>query len=156
MRPRPQSVAIWPASAKEVLSYRQTPYMLMTGAGWIARAAWWVLKKQGALTPFVETIRTWTFEPAAQKPLYDAMIEAAGSDLPHVVSGNAVFIIGSKNFQDLATAPAFKRVLTFESGPFAINDPYYGRRVFNIPIHVVPNMVGFALVPKVLIEERQS
>lgn len=156
MNPNPKQVVVWPASVKEVLSYHSTAYMLMTDSGWIARAAWWLLKKRRALTPFVETTRTWTFYPHHQQPLHDAMLKACDSDLPFIRDGKAVFIIGGRTFQELTNAPAFKNTVTFECCPFKSEDPYYGRRAFNIPVHVVPNMVGMALVPRVLIEMKNE
>lgn len=148
-----QRVAIWPADIRSAVTRRETPYRLLARkAGSLARAAWWLLQKLNALEMHMETVSTWTYVPHAQAPLHDAMLKAIDGNLRYVADGKAVFIIGAADFSELAGAPAFREMMRFHTGPFGINDPYMGRRIFDIPIHVVPNMTGMAVVPRVIIE----
>lgn len=150
-----QRVAIWPTSIMEVVERRATPYRLLErNAGYLARAAWWLLNKLKALEPYFETVRTWTYVPHEQAPLHEAMLKAVDYDLRYVADDKAVFIIGGATFSELVGAPAFQEQMRFSTGPFGMNDPYRGRRMFDIPIHVVPNMTGMAIVPRVIIESK--
>jgi len=149
-----QRVAVWPASTREVIERRETAYRLLDAkAGVVARAAWWLLQKLGALTPYMETVRRWDYVPHEQKPLHEAMLAAVDHDLRYVYERKAVFIIGGKTFSELCNAPAFRDQMMFVTGPFGMSDPFHGRRMFDIPIHVVPSMVGMAVVPRAIIEE---
>jgi hypothetical protein len=151
-----QTVTVWPASVRETIEYHDTPYKLMDGkAGLLARGAWWLLHKLGALSPFVEKVTRWHFVPREQKALHEAMLAAAG-DLRDIYDGSQVFLIGGQTFRDLVGSPVFRNYMVFQTGPFGVNDPYFGRRIFDVPIHVVPNMVGVACVPRVLIEKERA
>lgn len=154
---RPQDVAIWPASTREIVERNETPYMLLDAkAGVVARSAWWLLKTMKALTPYFESVRKWTYVPHEQKALHEAMLAAVDYDLSFVADGKAVFIIGGATFSELVNAPAFRDQMRFMTGPFGMDDGYRGRRMFDIPIHVVPNMVGMAVVPRMLIEAKKT
>jgi hypothetical protein len=83
------------------------------------------------------------------------MLAAVDNDLRYIYEGKAVFIIGGATFSELVSAPEFRDQMRFVTGPFGMNDHYHGRRMFDIPIHVVPNMTGVAVVPRVLIEHKQ-
>lgn len=150
-------VAVWPASVRDVIERKETPYMLLDSkAGIVARWAWWVLHKLKALTPYVETVRRWEYVPHQQRALHEAMLEAVDHDLRYVADGKAVFIVGGATFSELASAPAFREQMQFMTGPFGVEDPYHGRRIFDIPIHVVPGMVGMAVVPRVIVETKKA
>lgn len=152
-----QSVAVWPASLHEMVELKETPFKLIDSkAGILARACWWALKKMNALQPYSETVRTWQYVPHEQKALIDAMIEAASDDFDYIYKGKAVFIIGGKTFSELTGAPAFRDMMRFAVGEFGHVDAYGGRRFYDIPIHVVPGMIGMAVVPKVIIETRNT
>lgn len=152
-----QSVAIWPSSVREVVERKETAYMLFDAkAGWLARMAWKLLKKLNALTPYMESVRRWEYVPHKQGALHEAMLKAVDYDLRYVYDGKAAFIIGGATFSELVNAPAFRDQMTFMTGPFGMDDGYRGRRMFDIPIHVVPNMVGMAVVPRVLIETKRT
>lgn len=153
-----QQVAIWPSSVREIIERKEMPYMLLNAkAGRIGRAAWWVLKKLNALSPYMESVHKYQYVPHEQKALHEAMLKAVNHDLRYVYEGKAVFIIGGSTFSELCNAPAFREQVMFMTGPFGMaggrSDPYGGRRMFDIPIHIVPHMVGMAVVPRVLIEK---
>ena len=152
-----QQIAIWPSSVKEIVERRETPFKLLDHkAGMISRFLWWVLKKMRRLQPYSETVRTWAYVPHQQDELHNAMLKAleeARFDMHDVYDDNLVFLIGGQDFSSLAAAPAFGRQMMFETGPFGMQSPYYGRRMFDIPIHVVPNMMGLAVVPRAIIEK---
>jgi hypothetical protein len=151
-----QSVAVWPASVREIIERKETPYRLLDAkAGMVARAAWWLLQKLNALTPYLETVRRWDYVPQEQGALHEAMLKAVDYDLRYIEDGKAVFIIGGATFSELVSAPAFREQVVFATGPFRMDDPYRGRRMFDIPIHVVPGMVGMAVVPRVFIEAKR-
>lgn len=153
---RQQEVAIWPASIREVVESVETPYMLLdANAGVVARAAWWALKRLKALKPYFQIVSKWTYVPHEQAALHEAMLKAVDYDLRFVADGKAVFIIGGKTFSDLVSAPAFRDQMVFATGPFGMDDGYRGRRMFDIPIHIIPNMIGMAVVPRVLIETKR-
>lgn len=151
-----QTVAVWPASIREIVERKETPYRLLDAkAGVVARAAWWLLQKLNALTPYMETVRQWDYVPDKQGPLHEAMLWAVNRDLRYIADGKAVFIIGGATFSELTKAPVFREHMMFMTGPFAMNDSYHGRRMFDIPIHIVPGMVGMAVVPRVFIEAKK-
>lgn len=151
-----QSVAVWPASVREVVEHRPTLAMYLDErAGLVAKAAWWLLGKLKALRPFSETVYRWDYVPHKQAALHEAMLDAVDRDLRYVADGKAVFIIGGATFSELVNAPAFRDQMRFMTGPFGMQDPYYGRRMFDVPIHVVPNMTGLAVVPRAIIETRK-
>lgn len=151
-----QQVAVWPAHVDSIVEYIDTPYKLLDKkSGVIARAAWWLLGKLGALEPYMEKVQRWEYVPHQQAALHEAMLAAVDQDLRYVYEGKAVFIIGGATFSELTGSPAFRDHMRFVTGQFHMNDPYHGRRMFDIPIHVVPGMVGMAVVPKVLIETQK-
>ena len=148
-------VTVWPASVTAVVERYETPFKLLSKkAGPVSRALWWALKKLGVLEPYFETLRTWNYVPHDQSDLMEAVAKAYGERLDYVADGEAVFIMGGSTFAELSGAPAFQNMMAFDAGPFGRHDSYGGRRIFNIPIHVVPNMTGMALVPRVLIETK--
>lgn len=152
-----QQVLVWPASVHEVVERNETPYKLLDAkAGLVARAAWRLLEWLGVLSPYMETVRRWDYVPSEQRALHEAMLEAADHDLRNVADGKAVFIIGGATFSELTNAPAFRDNMRFVTGSFGINDPYHGRRMCDIPVHVVPRMVGLALVPAVIVERQKA
>jgi hypothetical protein len=153
-----QRVAVWPASVREIIERKQTPYMLLNeNVGVVARAAWWVLHKLGALSPYMESVRRWDYVPHEQKALHEAMLAAMPEDLEYIYNRKAVFIMGGQTFSELVNAPAFRDVMRFDTGPFGMaggrHDLYGGHRMFDVPIHIVPNMTGMALVPRVIVEK---
>ncbi len=155
-----QQVAVWPASVRSVIERKETPYKFLdANAGMVARAAWWLLNKLGALRPFFESVQRWEYVPHNQAPLHEAMMKAIDYDLRYIENGKAVFIIGGQTFSELVSAPAFRDQMRFMTGPFYLDggsrDPYHGRRMFDVPVHVVPGMVGMAVVPRVIIEKRK-
>jgi hypothetical protein len=153
---QPQQIAIWPASIREVVERKETPYRLLDKkAGALARCAWWLLGKLKALDPYYESVRSWTYVPHEQAALHEAMLKAVDYDLRYIYEGKAVFIVGGATFSELVGAPAFRDQMRFVTGPFSLDDGYRGRRMFDIPIHVVPNMTGFAVVPRVVIETKK-
>lgn len=148
-----QRVEVWPASIMEVVERIETPYRLLDKkAGVIARAAWWVLNKLKALEPFYEKVQRWEYVPHKQAALHEAMLAAIDHDLRFVYERKAVFIIGGKTFSELVGAPAFRERMMFMTGEFFMGSNPYAGQMFDIPIHVVPNMVGMAVVPRVIIE----
>lgn len=148
-----QQVEVWPASVVDRFDRIETPYrMLSARAGIIARAAWWLLGKLKALDPYFEKVHRWEYVPHQQAALHEAMLKAVDHDLRYVADGKAVFIIGGATFSELVSAPAFRDQMLFMTGPFAMSDGYHGRRMFDIPIHVVPNMTGMAVVPRAIVE----
>lgn len=152
-----QRMTIWPASVREIAERRETPFRLLTkGAGPLARGAWWLLKKLNALEPYMETVRRWEYVPHKQDALHEAMLKAIDYDIEYIARGEAVFIIGGETFSELVDSPAFRDNMRFSTGPFMARDAYGGRRMYDIPIHVVSNMTGIAVVPRVLVEERRA
>ena len=150
---RPQTIEVWPASLLNTPERQKTPYKFLVKSNWACRLAWRFLGWMKALEPYYATVDRWTYVPHEQKALHDAMMEAAQGDLRYIWEGKAVFIVGGKTFSELTQSPVFTQQMMFKTGPFGISDPYRGRHIFDIPIHVVPSMTGMALVPKVFIEE---
>jgi hypothetical protein len=149
----PQTVTVWPASLHEVVIENETPFKLLDSkANFIARAAWWLLEKMDALEPYFEKVSKWTFVPHEQRDLIKAMQKAVDYDMRYIRDGKAVFIIGGKTFSELTGSPAFRDQMRFVAGNFTTEDPYRGRQIFGVPVHVVPNMVGMAVVPRAIIE----
>lgn len=45
---------------------------------------------------------------------------------------------------------------TINVGPFSRQGPYYGRELFSLPVHIVPYVSGFAILPKAIVERTKS
>lgn len=151
-------MAVWPASISKTVTYQETPYKLYKMPkrwGAIAKLLWRVLHKLNALEPFSEKVTKWTYEPAQQDELHEIMLKAINEQPELAYNKKGVFIIGEKTFQELVDAPIFRETMVFHTGPFGRHDPYMGRQMYNVPIHIVPYMEGVALVPKVVIEQVQ-
>ena len=157
MRLRPQTVAS--AYLSEQVQLQPTPYKFLTPeAGWLLRQVWAFLNWVGVLEPYVARVTTWTYEPRAQKPLMYALMEAIQDTylLDSLESGDGVIVMGPREWAELCKSPQFRDHTTFYAGPLERADPYRGRRVFDVPIHVVPNLSGFAVIPKVIIERQRE
>lgn len=156
-RPLPQTITINPIGLEEIRTRTEVAgyHFLSEKAGWFARFLHARLKKWGLLEPYMITVTRWTFYPEAReaKPLMDRILDAVDQyDMLRVMDGEAVIIMGTKDFRELAGCPEIRNYMCFDVGPVGVNDSYRGRRVAGIPIHVIPNVEGFAVVPKVLVE----
>ena len=150
-----QTVVVWPAEIKRFTETKPTPYRFLGAkAGVIARAAWWLLGKLGALEPYVETVETWTYLPSVQTDLLEAVLRAVRNGRGMFNIDDAAIIMGAATFQELTDSPVIRNYMIVSTAPVAMEDPYRGRRVAGIPIHVVPGMTGMAVVPRVAIEKR--
>ena len=97
----PQTVAIWPASLACSETRNEAPYRLLdANAGWLARAAWWLLVKSGALSPHYDSVTTRTFVPHEQKSLHAAMSRAIEEARDRYSPDKMVFIIGAREFRN--------------------------------------------------------
>jgi hypothetical protein len=154
---KPQTVTIWPANLhRRIRKDKQPLYKVNYDdfSPWYIRLAFWMLTKQQVISTHWEAIETWTYVPAKQNDLHTVIMNCIRQDIDYVNEGKAVFLIGGKDFSELAGSPVFREVTTFSTGPFHRNDPYRGRQIYGFPIHVVPHMTGVALVPRVLIEQK--
>lgn len=133
---------------------RETGYKLIDQSSFIAHIAWWVLDKLGALTPHMETVETWTFVESDQRDLMDTLMDAL--DDSNYDPDDVVFVVGAQEFSDLTHSPVFTQNVNFRAERIQKDDPYRGRQIFSIPIHVVRNVRGCAAIPRVMIETKRS
>lgn len=71
-----------------------------------------------------------------------------------------VILVGEDTFFEYVNeqridTPFFYQPATFELNTMFEEDPYYGRRVFNWPVHVVPGFSGFLIAPKAITEVKK-
>jgi len=156
-RQRPQTIRINPISLQDIRVEREAPgyHFLSEKAGWFARFLHRRLEKWGLLEPYMITEQQWTFYPEAReaKSLMDRILDAVDQyDILRIMDDEALIIMGTKDFRELAGCPEIRNYMRFDVGPVGVNDPYRGRRIAGIPIHVIPNVEGFAVIPKVLVE----
>ena len=122
----------------------------------LARAAWWLLTKLGAIKKRFGTTRIYKFrEPKASDSINEAVFRAIKDRIRHdglpedyaVVMGHETFREMMRVTQDLM--PMGSQVFQFRAGPFG-----YRGEMFNVPVHVIETVKGVALVPRVVIERK--
>ena len=118
--------------------------------GTIARFAWRMLGRLGALLPYSQRVETFTYTEADR----DSLMQRFGSHFGNWIDrgndpSNAVLIVGTEDMMDLRANVALM------VGRWSQNSiqGYYRYHYDGIPIHVVPGMQGWAFVPRILIEK---
>lgn len=121
-------------------------------AGTLSRFLWWCLEKLRVLDPHYDVVQTWTFIPEDHPALVQRVFEAVRTVDNHRSLEDVVVVMGAKDFQELTGAPHMPTMFTVEVGPFSRQGPYYGRELFGLPVHIVPYVSGFAILPKAIVE----
>jgi len=135
-----------------------TPYKLFKPKRWIwlARLAWWVLKKLRALEPWCETVTTYTYQRQNHDDINQALRELR-QDITRAAARSEDFavIVGEHTFNSIVHRnKASLRHFVLQGG--ALHYPTtggYRGSVLGFPIHIVPYVEGMAVVPKVVIEK---
>ena len=143
------------------LNYSETKKLtdcskLKKDASWFARMLWRILEKMKALDPYSETVRTWTYSKPQRQNLMEA-IQLATYEFNALYNRDAVLVIGGKDFAELTGSPAFCSMMRFDTGDFYYEDvDGFTKRILGVPVHVVPNMKGFAVIPKHIVVKRKE
>jgi len=158
------------ASIRETTAPTETPYVVKTHTGnkvrdWIFDKLWAIFNKWGHVSPFIDRVKIQTFDftESKKQKVTDRIMEEINKRQhffnENVKSSDYVIIMGENTFFEVMgeksmNSPFFAEDISLMSNEIYYNDPYNGRRVFNFPCHVVRGMQGFAIVPKVTIENR--
>lgn len=158
-----------------VASIRRNSFKIQTNAffvketgskfkDWLSSKVFAYLRKNGYLREYFEdqVIETFDYTESKRKLLTEKILEAIQNqrvNYQDITPDNYAVIMGESTFfeflkEDRNNSPFFGRPETFMSNDIYYNDPYYGRRAVGFPIHVIPGLQGFALVPKAIIEKR--
>lgn len=125
------------------------------------------MKKRGFIQPHIENVEIESYNygydrqrKLLTKQVLDLILEYERNyshtptpDTHVVVMGEDTYFTAMK--EDSVSTPFFDRVVEFNIDPIYNYDPYYGKRVMNWKVHVVPGMDGFMILPKVIIETRK-
>jgi hypothetical protein len=109
-----------------------------------------------------QVVETFDYTESKRKLITEKILEAIQNykaDYRDVTPDNYAVIMGESTFfeylkEDRGNSPFFGSPAAFMSNDIYYNDPYRGRQVVGFPIHVIPGLQGFALVPKAIIEKK--
>jgi hypothetical protein len=124
-------------------------YELVPGkgfSGWLARRFWWGLRKLGALSPYSERVVTARYTQDNAATVAKALIGyMQRNGFGNVDPREMVWIMGDKEFSELANTEPNDRYLSIQAGPIGFGSE---RKAFDIPVTVVPGLTGYAAIPK--------
>lgn len=126
--------------------------------GWLARLLWRLLKKIDAVSQFYETYDVWTYTPEHSKLLTKEIHKHINGVLRYYMESpdDFVLVCGNSDFKELLNSPDFTNTIMVDTGPYAYRHSGQGFKVMGIPIHVVPWIEGYALLPKRLIDKEEK
>lgn len=140
---------------REVEGYRC--YIGPTGSRlrwWLARKAWQWLQDSGALVPYLTTDEVYEFSDSAQKEILGRTEEAVRAVLERGERlEDYALLVGAADFRDL-TGAVFEDHYSFRmehTSGFVAGG--YRAAFRGVMVHVVPNMAGVVVVPKVAVEK---
>lgn len=124
---------------------------------WLARLAWKLLMRLHAMKPAWRTEKVYKFVEPVDHPEINAAIGALlkGKHRMGANPANYVIVMGSSTFRELLgqsdapIMPMNRTDVEFRAGPFF----YEGGRFFQ-PYHLVDDIKGVALIPRVLVERK--
>lgn len=127
----------------------------------LANFLWKFLRKIDAVSNMFETYDVWTYTPEHNKLLTKEIHKHINGVLRYYMEkpDDFVLVCGNSDFKTLLHSPDFAKTISFDTGPYVIGhkddhpmaQPSY--TVMGIPIHVVPWIEGYALLPKRIIDK---
>lgn len=123
---------------------------------WLAKLCWFILNKLKAVHPHFGEVIRYTFHEYQQEKLTKLVFECLRERnfRDHENIDDYAFLIGREDF--VALVREDENILTqfIKLGPFPAGPLGYEGQIFGIMVHVVNNLSGFAIVPKVAIEKK--
>lgn len=121
----------------------------------LASWCWDLMHKLRALEPYSFSETIYTYTPSQQKEITDRLMEGIdlvfrrGEDIE-----NYCIVLGDDDFSEMMQSPPMSRMMTFATTNIRYQNSH-GHRLeyYGLPVHVIPNISGAALIPKVIVEK---
>jgi hypothetical protein len=129
-----------------------------TGIWWrdkLAAMCWRLLHKLSAVEQYFFHEKIYTYTPSVQKEITGRIMEGINEVF---YRGNNIedycIVMGAEDFAELMSSDPIRQTMTFSTEQLRYQDSSgYRLDYHGLPVHVVPNVGGAAVFPKVIVEK---
>jgi hypothetical protein len=120
---------------------------------WVARLAWKLLKRLGALDMLTERLVRFDFgKKQAEFCGNEILKKCENLHEFHDDPSRYICIVGNEQFREILHSPDFHREAAFIAGPLARGGRFRSAEYFGVRIYCIPHLSGWAMIPRHIVE----